>query len=71
MLANIDRFGAQAVLGRTLYAREIYRMRVAENIVKAYQSRAESQNWAVWAKEHPALAALLQEAELKDKSNAT
>jgi len=59
LLSAIDRFGALAVLGRSLGAGEIKRMRLAENVVAAYQSRANSTNWAVWAKENPEMNHLL------------
>src|SRR5690242_10841853 len=44
----IDRFGAQAVLGRKLYAREIYRIITAENILTAYRSSEQAANIATW-----------------------
>ena len=59
LLSQIDRFGALAVLGRSLGAGEINRMRQAENVVLAYQSRAQSANWATWAKDNPEMSSLL------------
>lgn len=38
-------------------------MIVAENIINAYQSRAQSNNWAEWTHNNPAAAELLIEAE--------
>ena len=39
MVRGIGQIGIAAVLGRKLYAREIYRMHVAENIVNAYRAQ--------------------------------
>ena len=58
----IDRFGAQAVMGRTLSANEVKRIMAAEEVITAYQSRAKSENWAAWAGEHPHYAELLSKA---------
>jgi len=58
----IDRFGAQAVIGRTLSANEVNRIMAAEEVMAAYQSRAKSDNWAAWAGEHPHYAELLSRA---------
>ena len=62
LLQFIDRFGAPAIMGRTLHAREIYRMTVAENIQTAYRSSEQATNLATWAKENPRLSRLLTEA---------
>ena len=62
LLQQIDRFGIAAVLGRKLYAREIYRMRVAENIVNAYRAQEATNNVAVWASENRQSAKLLNRA---------
>jgi hypothetical protein len=35
----------------------------AENLVAAYRSRAQSQNWAEWVNSNPMLADILAEAE--------
>ncbi len=45
-----------------LGAGELRRLVAAENIVKGYQARAAVENWAEWAKDNPALSALLSEA---------
>lgn len=37
-------------------------MAAAENVTKAYQERAQAQNWAEWAKDNPEKAALLNTA---------
>ncbi len=49
-------------MGRTLGYKEIKHMILAENVVKAYESRASSTSWADWAKENPGQADLLAEA---------
>ena len=59
LLSAIDRFGALAVLGRPLGAGEIKRMRISENVVAAYQSRAKSTSWATWASENKDMNNLL------------
>lgn len=69
-LSYIDRFGAEAVLGRpVLSAGEIFRMTVAENIKNALHSRKESQNWAEWAGKNPAAAKLLADIEKQINAN--
>lgn len=62
LLHAVDRFGAQAVFGRTLGAGEIRRMMVAENIVNCFRARTASSNWAAWETENKAEAKLLQVA---------
>jgi len=62
LLGYIDRFGAQAVLGRPLSAREIRGMVLAENLVNAYKERKASSDWAEWAADNPAMNELLNEA---------
>ena len=49
-------------MGRTLGYKEIKRMVLAENVLKAYESRSSSSSWADWAKENPGQADLLAEA---------
>ena len=46
----------------TATASELRRMVMAENVVKAYESRAQSINWAEWATENPDEAKLLARA---------
>ena len=62
MAQYIDRFGVQAVLGRTLYLDEIKNMTIAQNTYYAYQSRAQSEDLAKWSSENPELARILSEA---------
>ena len=64
MLGLVERFGAQSILGRQLFTSEIYRMLYAERVVKAFQDREKSQNWAAWEKENPDSARILSEAEI-------
>jgi hypothetical protein len=53
MLGYIDRFGAPAVLGRDYIGYgEMQRMLYAENLIKAYHSRARSENWEAWARDN-------------------
>lgn len=61
MLARlVERFGTRAILGReTLGAGEVRRMLTAERVVRAYDERQRSPNWAVWSMEHPGEAELL------------
>lgn len=64
LLNRIDRFGSQAVLGRTLGKGEMTRMITCENIVKAYQSRTAAPDWAKWAADNPQANRLLTAAML-------
>lgn len=59
LLEYIDRFGAQAVLGRPLYYREIRWLTVIENIITAYRLQNAATNYAQWARDNPKLAATL------------
>jgi len=62
LLSYIDRFGVEAVYGRTPGAGELRRMVVAENVIKAFEARQQAQDWAQWSKDNPELAALLAQA---------
>lgn len=59
---SVDRYGAQAVYGRTLSFQEIRTMDMARNIAEAYYERQHSDNWASWAERNPAKARLLNMA---------
>ena len=59
MLGYVDRFGAEAVYGRTPGAKELKAMVLAENVVNAYKSREQSGDWAAWARENSSLNKLL------------
>lgn len=58
----LNRFGAQAVLGRPMGAGEMRRIVVAENIVNAYRNRQAADDWVKWAQDYPDEAALLNGA---------
>ena len=64
MLNMIDRFGVRAATGRDVLGYgEMTRMRHAEFIVKSYNAREASENWAEFAKQNPAASHALSEAE--------
>lgn len=66
MLAKIDRFGLEAIIGRKqFYYGELRRLITAENIVIAYHSRKRSDNWAAWAEDNKAMARMLAEVEIE------
>ena len=62
VLGYIDRFGAQAVYGRTLGAGEMRRMVLTENVINAYRARERSENWAKWVQENRQASELLAQA---------
>ena len=43
---------------------EMKRMRMAQFVVDAYNSRKQSSSWPAWAIDHPQAAALLVEAKI-------
>ena len=49
----IDRFGAQAVLGRLMGAGEINRILMAERVVRVYKSMKAASNATEWAVSNP------------------
>jgi hypothetical protein len=49
---SIDRYGAQAVFGRTLSFHEVRMMTLADNIANAHYERQRSENWAEWAEKN-------------------
>jgi len=68
---QIERYGAQAVMGRPyLGAAEIRRMTAADNVLRAYRSRESyrdeegQENWAEWARKYPELNRLLISIEV-------
>lgn len=62
LLRYIERFGVEAIMGRrALGAGEIRRMTIVEHIIRLYEQRAQSANWAAWESENPD-AALLNRA---------
>ena len=58
----IDKYGVQSVYGRTLSFHEIRMLDMADNVVRAYRERAQSENWAQWAEKNHAKARLLGRA---------
>jgi len=58
----MDKYGAAAVMGRTLGHNEILCMNTAETITNAYNERLKSPNWATWAMENKNMNVLLTEA---------
>lgn len=65
----IDRFGAQAVYGRTLGVKEMRRITVAENVARAYEIRQSSSDWVKWSKDNPELAKLLEYGAVLNREN--
>lgn len=59
---SVEKYGAQAVYGRTLSFHEIRMMDLADNIVKAYHERKRSENWAEWAENNRTKSRLLNNA---------
>ena len=59
LLGYVDRFGAQAVFGRTPGTKELKSMILAENVINAYKSRERAGDWVAWARENPGLNSLL------------
>jgi hypothetical protein len=57
----IDRFGAQAVLGRMLNQNEMQKMILADKIRNAFIERESSGDWTEWAKRNPTLNDLIIE----------
>ena len=55
----IQQYGAPAVLGRLLYAGEIYRMNAAMNVYNARIAKDSAENWAEWSQKHKTAADLL------------
>ena len=60
----IERFGVKAVTGRdVLTCAEIRGIQTADVIVRLFQRRAESENWAEWTKKNPRDAEILEAAQ--------
>jgi hypothetical protein len=58
----IDKYGAQAVYGRTLSFHEIRMLDLADNVVRAYKERERSDNWAEWAENNKSKSRILAQA---------
>jgi hypothetical protein len=59
---SIERYGTQAIFGRTLSFHEVRMITLANNIVNSYRERQKSENWAEWAGKYPEKAELLANA---------
>ncbi len=71
LLGYIDRFGAEAVMGRpVLSAGELRRMIMAENICNAFTSRKASENWAQWVRDNPVYSGILAKIEKLKNANS-
>ena len=53
LLSNINKYGADAVMGRPLGHDEVLRMNTTEAIISAYNSKFKSKDWAKWAQDNP------------------
>ena len=62
LLTYIDRFGAQAILGRPLSALEAQGLLTADAVLNAHSGRERAENWADWESKYPKQAELLAEA---------
>lgn len=58
----IDRFGVQAVYGRTPGAGELRRIVAAENIIRIYDEATGAEDWVAWSKANPDNAERLSSA---------
>ncbi len=46
----VQKYGALSIYGRPFTAKEIEHINIAENVVRTYQNRSQSGDWAEWAK---------------------
>lgn len=63
LLTYIDRFGAQATMGRNPGADEMRRMVMVENVVNAYRDSRQASSLTEWIKHNHDRYRLLQEVE--------
>lgn len=61
LIANINRYGVESVMGRPLGHHEILCMNTAETIITAYNERAKAADWVKWGQENSS-SRLLNEA---------
>jgi len=61
LIANMNRYGVEAVMGRALGHHEIICMNTAETIISAYNERAKAEDWVKWGQENSS-SRLLNEA---------
>lgn len=59
----MEKYGAYAVLGRPLRARELKGGNLAESVVRAALNMGKSENFIVWKQQNPELAKLYEFAE--------
>ena len=59
LVRSVNKYGVEAVFGRTLSFHEIRMMTLTENIVNAHDERKRSENWAQWAEVNHGKAELL------------
>ena len=62
LIANMNRYGVESVMGRPLGHHEIICMNTAETIISAYKERFEAEDWVAWAQNNPDKSRLLNEA---------
>jgi hypothetical protein len=62
LLTYIDRFGADAVLGRNPRVEEMRRMVLVENVITSYRDSKQASSMAEWIKHNHDRYHLLQEA---------
>ncbi len=62
LLANINKYGVEPVIGRTLSHHEILCMNTAEAILHAYNEKTSAKDWVTWEQNNPYKARLLNEA---------
>lgn len=68
----IEGYGVKAVFGRdVLSPDEIVSMNITANIIKAFQSREESSDWAKWNERNPKLAEMLNLASAEWEKEKT
>jgi hypothetical protein len=60
---NIQVYGAQAVIGRTMYYRELNRCNIARSVYSVKLKNMDTDNWAKWAEKNPSEAKLLATIE--------
>lgn len=61
---KVDKYGVKAVYGRDVLTHaEIMGMSIADVVVRIYEQRAASNEWAKWMIDHPKEAAFLEAVE--------
>jgi hypothetical protein len=63
LMNYIDRFGAEAVMGRRPSANEMRRMVLAENVITSYRDSKQASSLADWIKHNHDRFRLLKDAE--------